>query len=98
MNFDNSFYSCQGPAPFCQIYAKLELPKKSGLTECILYVREGNFRTCTLSTLVTAILLYEKFWLFACLISFLTGKLGWLKIEISTVVNLDFLLRKWYKF
>ena len=52
-------------------------------------------------------ILYENLKSFACLISFLRHELldifdrklkQWLNIEISTVLNLDFLLQKRYKF
>ena len=53
------------------------------------------------------IFLYENLLAFECLISFLRHKLldifdrklkQWLNVEISTVLNLDFLLQKRYKF
>ena len=78
-----------------------------GMNRAHLHIRRGKFPTCAVSTVVTGIVLYENLQSFACLISFLRHKLldtfdrklkEWFNIEISMVLNLDFLLRKRYKF
>ena len=64
--YRNGFLLVPSPRPSARVI-------KLGLTEGIPYVRGGKFRTCALSILVTAILLYEKFW-FLCVFNFFSKR------------------------